>query len=137
MSSIAIRTIIVAGNGLTKEAVASAEIKPGMLVERVAGGKVQPHSTGGGAGTASFAVEDDHQGRTIDDAYVIDERVILEYAVKGEEINAIAGGAIAEGDLLASAGDGKVVKWVAGNVALGVAVTEATAADERVVMEII
>ena len=137
MSSTAIRTIIVAGNGLTKEAVASEEIKPGMLVERIPDGKVQPHSTGGGAGTASFAVEDDHQGKTIDDAYAIDDRVILEYAVKGEEINAIAGGAIAEGDLIASAGDGKVVKWVSGNVALGVAVTSATAADERVVIEVI
>ena len=137
MSSTEIRTIIVAGNGLTKEAVAAAEIKAGMLVERVADGKVQPHSTGGGAGTASFAVEDDHQGKTIDDVYAVDDRVILEYAVKGEEINAIAGGAIAEGDLIASAGDGKVVKWVSDNVALGVAVSGAAAADDRVVIEII
>lgn len=136
MSSTAIRTIIVAGNGLTKEAVASAEITPGMLVERLTDNKVQPHSVGGGAGTASFAVEDDHQGKTIDDVYAVDDRVILEYAQKGEEINAIASGAIAEGDLVASAGDGKVAKWVSGNVAIGVAKADAVA-DARVVIEII
>lgn len=137
MSTANLRTIIVAGNGLTKEAEATAVIKPGMLVERTGDAKVAPHSTAGGAGVALFAVEDDHQGKTIADDYASGDRVILEASVKGEEINAISEGAIATGDLVASAGNGKFAKAVADQTVLGVAVTATSATDERFILEVI
>jgi len=136
MSSEAIRTIIVAGNGLTKEAEANLAIKPGMLLQRLPGNKVTPHEDAGGAGVACFAVEDDHQGKTIDDDYAVGDRVILEFAAKGEEINAISAGAIDEGDLLESGTAGKFVKQTSG-VALAVAKETVAGADERVVIEVI
>jgi len=108
---MATRTIFVVGNGIPKEAKASGAITPGHLVEitSAAVDTVLVHATAGGSVVARlFAVEDDLQGKDIDDAYATGTNVLYRAAEPGEEVNALIqnGQNIAKGDLLESAGDG-------------------------------
>ena len=130
------KTIILEGNGITNELIASVAITPGMFCERVAAGKVKPHATADGALQKLVAVEDDHQGNTITDDYAIDDIVILEVPVPGEVIYAIAGAAIADGAIVQSNGDGKVKALDAGTP-IGVAKEAAAADGDRIRISII
>lgn len=85
---------------------AAAAITPGHLVERLAAGTVQVHSTAGGAAEKLFALEDSLQGNGITDAYGIGDNVFLANGVPGEQFQGIAAGTIAVGDFLESNGDG-------------------------------
>lgn len=109
------KTIILKGDPLAGEAAAAtANIKPGMLIELTSAGKVQPHSTAGsvgvGQGVASktFAKEADYVGDGIDDTYEADERVPYYTARPGDEIYAFLsyGENVAIGDYLESDGAG-------------------------------
>jgi hypothetical protein len=96
------------------EKLAGGAITPGMLVKRNSADKVVVHSTPGGPASPLFALEDENQGRDIDDAYAADELVKLWKPVSGEQVLAIVddntGSAIDIGDFVESAGDGRVRK---------------------------
>lgn len=115
------KTVELYGFGPQHEATALGTITPGMLVERAPGG-VQAHGTAGGAATAQFANEYGMTGRTIRDDYIADDNVIFTSYVDGSGIYAVVAAgaaAIAESDLLASAGDGTLK--VAGDAEVAVA----------------
>lgn len=96
------------------EKVAAGTITPGMLVERTSADKVQAHSKAGGPVNALFALEDENQGNGIDDNYSANAVVKLWRPVPGEQVNALVDDdtqdAIAIGDFLESAGDGRLRK---------------------------
>lgn len=90
---------------------AAKVIKPGMLIEKLANGKVQPHATDSGVAETLFAIEDALQGRTIDQDYNDSTYNLCRYfkARKGDKIYAlIANGTnIAASEVeLVSDGDG-------------------------------
>ena len=112
-----------------EEFVAASAITPGMLVALNSAGKVEPHGTAGGNAIPMFALEDELQGKTIDDAYAANDPVQVWIAGRGDIVNAIAGDAITAGAFLVSAGNGKlkpVGTAATVNVTATVAATDAT-----------
>lgn len=96
------------------EHVANAAITPGHLIEIMSTGKVRKHATAGGnAAPKMFALEDELQGKGIDDAYAADDPVQCWITQPGERVNAILkdGETVVIGDLLESAGDGTLRKY--------------------------
>ena len=93
---------------IINERIANAVITPGMLIEIMTTGRVRAHSTAEGNATKTFALEDELQGKGIDDNYAALDRVQEWSAVPGEEVNAILadGYDVDMGDWLASNGDG-------------------------------
>ena len=91
-----------------EEFVAGAAITPGMLVALNASGAVIPHGEAAGNAIPMFALEDELQGKTIDDAYEVGAPVQVWVAGRGDIVNAIAGAEIAAGDFLVSDGTGKL-----------------------------
>lgn len=95
----------------------AATITPGHLIERTSAGKVQKHSTAGGAAQKMFAFEDANQGKKITDDYVASSLVQVWTPGLGDRVYAIfdstSGGSLADGDFLESAGDGTLRKWTA------------------------
>ncbi len=96
---------------------AVAGITPGHLLELTSANKVQAHSTEGGNAVAYFALEDELQGKGIDDAYIAADKVQVWVAGRGDEVYALLanGENVSPGDLLESAGDGTLKKHVAGS----------------------
>lgn len=88
-------------------------IIPGQLVQVVSDGTVQPHGTAGGVAEKAFALEDELQGKGIDDAYAEGDRVQVMYARPGDEVYAFLkeGSSITVGEFLESAGDGSLQKY--------------------------
>ena len=112
-----------------EEFVAAGEIKPGMLVTLNEDGKVIPHNLDGGNAIPMFALEDELQGKTIDDAYANGSPVQVWVAGRGDIVNAIAGDNITAGAFLVSAGNGKlkpVGTTATVNVTATVVATDAT-----------
>jgi hypothetical protein len=105
---MAAKTIILKGEGVRREALCSAIVKPGYLVEIESTGKVKPHATAAGVAAAMFAVEDDLQGNGIDTDYASGKLVQYNVMRPGDEVWALIkdGEAIAIGDKLVSGGDG-------------------------------
>ena len=91
-----------------EEFVADAAITPGMLVALNASGAVIPHGEAAGNAIPMFALEDELQGKTIDDAYAADDPVQVWIAGRGDIVNAIANESITAGAFLVSAGNGKL-----------------------------
>ena len=91
-----------------EEFVAGAAITPGMLVALDENGKVEPHGTAEGNAIPMFALEDELQGKTIEDEYATDDPVQVWVAGRGDIVYALAnsGATINVGDFLVSAGDG-------------------------------
>lgn len=94
---------------------AVAAITPGWLLELTSAGKVQANSTAGIQCTKVFALEDELQGKTIDDDYAIAAPVQCWYATPGEEVFAwLANGEdVAIGAKLVSNGDGQLKAFTA------------------------
>lgn len=115
MTATASKTIILKGDGIRKEALANATITPGMLIERMSTDKFRAHATAAGNAQRLFAIEDDTQGKTIDDDYAAASRVYAEVMPRGAEIYALLndGESVVIGDPLESAGNGKLRKHVA------------------------
>ena len=88
-------------------------IIPGQLVQLVSDGTVQPHGTAGGVAEKAFALEDELQGKGIDDAYAEGDRVQVMYARPGDEVYAFLkeASSITVGEFLESAGDGSLQKY--------------------------
>jgi hypothetical protein len=87
-----------------------AGIYPGMQLELNSAGKVIKHATSGGAlgDEAMYAMEDQMQGKTVDDVYTINTIVTCIIPRKGSEINVLLadGETVAIGTKIMSGGDG-------------------------------
>ena len=82
------RIVLISTAGRQEQEVeANAALSPGHLVETLSTGKVQKHSTEGGLAERHFATEDALQGRTKDDAYAADDKVMSVYALPGDVIS--------------------------------------------------
>lgn len=120
---------------IKEEKIATAvAITPGALVERTSAGLVQAHSTAAGKAEGLFALEDDFQGKGIDDAYAVSSLISCLNTTPGDRIYAIPTGAIAVGEFVESAGDGTVTAFSAGDI-LGVCIE--AAAGGRVIIQIV
>ena len=100
---------------IIEEYEANAAIMPGMLIELMSTGKVRAHATAQGNALPMFALEDELQGKSIDDAYAAADRVQCWVPVRGEQVYAILadGESVSIGDSLESNGDGYLRKHVA------------------------
>ena len=101
--------------GIIEEYEAHAVIHPGMLLELRPDGKVQVHNDVAGFAIPRFALEDELQGKTINDAYLAETPVQVWVVNRGEVVLARlqAGQNVVIGDRLVSAGDGTLRKAVA------------------------
>jgi hypothetical protein len=103
------RVILLRGRGERREAPAAGAITPGHLIAYNSSGSFVVHPTAAVATNKIFAVEDDHNGKGIDDAYATNDYVQAEELHAGCDVNAlVAAGhaAIVRGALLESAGNG-------------------------------
>jgi hypothetical protein len=123
MATVARHSVIIKNySDIFEEFIANAAITPGHLVEVVlATGKVRVHTTAGGNVLPMFAVEDELQGKGIDEAYVADNPVSVWVTGRGCIVNALLadGQNIAIGDWLESAGDGTLTKHVVDSAGVG------------------
>lgn len=110
--------IMVVGDGVPKEGKAYEALSPGHLVEWYNDEtveKLRKHATAGGNGAPFIvAMEDEEQGKTIDDAYAADANVKVRVLQGGEEVylRLKDGESVVYGDKVESAGDGTVQKHV-------------------------
>jgi len=96
-----------------EEGLAAAAITPGMLCELSSTANTyQKHSSAGENAARIFALEDELQGKGIDDDYSAADRVQLWYPAPGDMVYAILedGENVSRGDLLESAGTGNLRK---------------------------
>jgi hypothetical protein len=108
------KRIYLIGDGRMEEALAAEVIKPGHLVKLNSDGDVIKHNSAGGWAEKSFAQEDALQGKTIDDAYAVNDSantpdiVFIVMAQTGDVVYAwLAAGESADpSKFLASNGDG-------------------------------
>jgi len=103
------------------EKVPAAAFYPGHLVELTTADKVQKHSTQNGVVTPPmFAIEDNIQGKTIDDAYATTGRAQVWIPQRGEEVYAVLadGQTVTIGSKLASNGDGTLKTHTANIIAV-------------------
>jgi len=100
---------------IIEEYAAASVIVPGNLIELSSSGTVQNHSTEGGNALPMFALEDELQGKGIEDAYAAADRVQCWVAQPGEIVYArlADGESVAIGDFVESNGDGTVKKHTA------------------------
>lgn len=100
------------------DATAVAGILPGMLLQLTSANKVQKHSVAGGnVLPAMFAVEDELQGKGVDDAFVASAKLQVWIPTRGDMVYAFLkdGENVAIGDALKSAGDGTLSKLTDGS----------------------
>lgn len=95
-----------------EEYAAAAAITPGHLIELTSANKVQVHSDLDGFVLPMFAIEDDLQGKGIDDDYALNDRVQVWIPQRGDFVNAILfdGESVVIGDKVVSNGDGTLKK---------------------------
>ena len=87
---------------------ANAELYPGHLIELISNGKVRKHGTSGGSVLPMFALEDELQGKGIDDTYAANAPVQCWIPTRGDEVYAklAYGQSVTVGAFLVSNGDG-------------------------------
>lgn len=97
-----------------EEFVADAGITPGHLVEIDSDGEVQVHATADGTVLPMFALEDELQGKGIDDAYIANDKVQVWIPWRGDVVYALLadGETAVKGSLLTSNGDGTLKVYV-------------------------
>lgn len=105
------------------EAEANAAITPGMLLEYTTTGTVKAHATAAGKHAFMFALEDELQGKGINDDYAAGDKVQIWVAGRGDLVYALLEDEanIAIGDFLESNGAGLLQEYTSG-VIVGVAV---------------
>lgn len=103
---------------IIEEYAAASVITPGNLIELTSSGTVQNHSTEGGNALPMFALEDELQGRGIEDDYAAADKVQCWVAQPGEIVYArlLDGESVAPGDFLESSGYGTLKKHTANAV---------------------
>ncbi len=94
---------------------AAGVITPGNVLELTSAGKVQRHSNEGENAPKYIAIEDNLQGKGIDENYAVDDKVQVWTPQPGDEGYLLLedGENVSIGDLLESSGSGTVQKWVA------------------------
>ncbi len=97
-----------------EEMVASAAVTPGMLLIIESTGKVKAHDQADKDAFPIFALEDELQGKGIDDAYAANAPVQCWIPYRGDIVNAILadGEKVDIGDPLTSDGHGRLKKHV-------------------------
>ena len=97
-----------------EEMVASAAVTPGMLLIIESTGKVKAHNLADKDAFPIFALEDELQGKGIDDAYAANDPVQCWIPYRGDIVNAILadGQNVVIGDPLTSDGEGRLKKHV-------------------------
>lgn len=100
---------------VVEEIQASGTITPGMLLELDSSGYVKAHSAAGQNALPYFAVEDEHEGKDLDDTYASGDKTRVLVAARGDILLAILadGENVAIGDYLESNGAGYLQKHVA------------------------
>ncbi|MFA5049189.1 MAG: hypothetical protein WC516_09260 [Patescibacteria group bacterium] len=97
-----------------EEYKAAAAITPGMLVEESGtAGTIKKHASAATFAMPMFAIEDEKQGKGIDDAYATDDKVQVWIPGRGDQVYALLednSQAITIGTQLVSAGNGKLRK---------------------------
>ncbi len=93
-------------------------VVPGMLIELDADLKVKKHDSAGGELLPMFALEDELQGKNIDDAYGDDQPVQCWIPGRGDIVYAMLadGEDITCGDFLGSAGNGYLKDYSTGTI---------------------
>jgi hypothetical protein len=93
---------------VVEEMKANAAITPGMLVEEMSTGNVRAHATPSGNAIPMFALEDELQGKTIDDAYAQNDQVQVWIPGRGDMVYGLLakGQNVTRGTFLVSNGDG-------------------------------
>ena len=93
-----------------EEIEANTTITPGMLIELHTDGKVRPHDDSDDNVLPMFAVEDELQGKSIDDNYSDGDIVQCWIPQRGEVVNALLqdGEEISKGNFLVSNGNGRL-----------------------------
>jgi hypothetical protein len=108
------KTILIRGDGDSREAIAAGTILPGHLISLDTAGKVVVHPTAGGvAPSRYFAREEEFTDANLDTAYSSGDSVTYWSCKPGDQVYALvaaAAPAIVIGDLLESAGDGTLRK---------------------------
>jgi hypothetical protein len=105
---------------IIEEYIASEIISPGMLVELTPSATtIRKHATEGGNALAMFALEDELQGKAIEDDYAATDPVQVWVPVRGEIVYALIEDeqSIAIGDFLESNGAGFLQKYIADDFA--------------------
>ena len=121
---------------IVEEYIANTTITPGMLVQLHTDGKLKPHATAAGPCLPMFALEDELQGKGIDDNYANLDPVQVWVPTRGDIVYALLkdNENIAIGDFLVSDGAGSLQKYSAavdldsagdGNVQRGIIVAQA------------
>lgn len=127
------KRIHLLGDGRHEEALASAALTPGHLIELISTGKVRKHASAGVRCEKLFALEDALQGRTIDTAYAADELVGFVVCQPGDVVYAWlnVGESVVPGDLLVSNGDGTLQKLAGSEIALAVSLDTLNLSDSE------
>jgi hypothetical protein len=109
-------------NDVVIERAAAAAITPGMTLELTSANAVQKHATASGKFAFLIALEDELQGKGINDAYVAGDRVQVWVAGRGDVANLLLDDeqTIVIGDYLELGSAGRVRKYTSG-VAIGIA----------------
>jgi hypothetical protein len=102
-----------------EEWVASAAIRPGMLIEQHSSTQVRPHATQDGNAVPMFAIEDALQGKQINDNYASADQVQCWCPRRGDWVYALLadGQNAAIGSFLTSNGDGYLRVYTGGSAA--------------------
>jgi len=97
-----------------EEITAGGAITPGMLLELDSSGEVVAHNSAGENALPMFALENELEGKGIDDAYEEDDKVQVWIPYRGDMVYAILedGENVSIGDFVESAGNGNVQKHV-------------------------
>ncbi len=93
-----------------EEMTAGGTITPGMLVEMTSTGTCRAHSAKDENAIPMFALEDEMQGKTVDDNYVATDQVQVWIPGRGDMVYALLaqGQNVTKGALLSSNGDGRL-----------------------------
>lgn len=118
---------------VVEEAIAEEVISPGALIERIAGGNVQNHSTSTGVGESMFATEDEFAGKTIDDDYAAGAYTQCLIARPGDVVYAwlAAGQTAVIGSKLASDGAGGLTVSATNPVAVAIEAVDLDGVSEN------
>jgi hypothetical protein len=122
MATVLPKVILLRGRGRRREAPATASITPGHLLNYDASGNLIKHAVAGGDWQGIVAVEDDHNAKDIDTAYVSGDYVQGEQVDRGCDIYGLvpaAAAAIARNGPLKSNGDGTVIAQGGTGVIIG------------------
>ena len=121
------KTIHLVGDYRRNEKIAVEALSPGHLLELTSADKVQKQSTANVAVERLVAIEDVLQGKTITQAYAIDDLVSHNVEDAGAEAQVFikAGEDLAIGDKVAPAGDGTLAATTASGAVFFASMMEA------------